>query len=211
MTAPFGDLRSYLRFLEDAGRLRRVTQPVDPATELACIARWAVESTPPADAYGILFERVGPAAQPLAVNLFPTHELYAAALGTTTQGVLERWAEALDHPLEPAPVAVTPVHEEFQEGTAVDVTRLPAPVWTPGRDAGPYQGAGDRGPKPGLLSRPSARPPTTRALLRQPAATRRHAPESLCGVRAANAGGGGTRSGARGEFRRRRQDSVWGG
>ena len=52
------DLRSFLQLLESTGRLRRVTAAVDKDSELACIARWAMESTPHQDAYAILFDNV---------------------------------------------------------------------------------------------------------------------------------------------------------
>ncbi len=80
-TPPFLDLGSFLALLDASGRLRRVRRSVDKDTEIACIARWAMESTHDEDAYAILFESVKNHPVPVVVNLYPTYDLYAAALG----------------------------------------------------------------------------------------------------------------------------------
>src|ERR1700733_5122448 len=69
---PFLDLGSFLISLERSGRLRRVAKSVDKDWELACIARWAMESTAEKDAYAILFETVKGHSFPVVVNLFST-------------------------------------------------------------------------------------------------------------------------------------------
>jgi 2,5-furandicarboxylate decarboxylase 1 len=139
---PFLDLQSYLRFLESAGRLRRVQAPVDKDGEIACIARWALESTPDEQSYAILFEQVKDYAVPVAVNLYASHALYASALGVSPQAVLQRWATALTAPQQTVPVESAPA-QEVVETTAASLLSIPAPVWTPGRDAGPYLSAGN--------------------------------------------------------------------
>ena len=141
MNACVPDLRAFLALQERSGRLQRVPAEVDKDRELACIARWALESTRAEDAYAILFERVRDHRAPVAVNLYTTHALYAAALGTTPERLLEVWAAALAHPKPPVPVAFGPVHEVVELGPRADLRSLPSPVWTPGRDAGPYLSA----------------------------------------------------------------------
>jgi UbiD family decarboxylase len=138
---PFLDLQSYLSFLESAGRLRRVHAPVDKDWEIACIARWAMESVADDQSYAILFERVKDYAVPVAVNLYGSHSLYASALGVAPQAVLERWATALMTPQQPVPVATAPAQEVVDTGAGASLLSIPAPVWTPGRDAGPYLSA----------------------------------------------------------------------
>src|SRR5207237_379741 len=140
---PFLDLQSYLTFLEGAARLRRVHPPVDKNWEIACIARWAMESTPDEQGYAILFEQVKDYAVPVAVNLYPSYAVYASALGVSPQAVLQRWATALTAPQQPIPVETALAQEVVETGAAASLLSIPAPVWTPGRDAGPYLSAGN--------------------------------------------------------------------
>lgn len=136
MTAPFLDLRSYLAWMEAAGRLRRVRQPVRKEDELACIARWALESGAEADPCALLFDNVVGHAAPVAVHLFTDVGLYAAALGVSRAGLWPRWSEAMRAPRPPEVVREAPVLECTQ--STPDLSQLPIPTWTPGRDAGPY-------------------------------------------------------------------------
>jgi 4-hydroxy-3-polyprenylbenzoate decarboxylase len=89
VSAPFLELQSFLTHLDGAKRLQRVRQPVDKDTELACIVRRVIEGTHPEHACALLFENVRGHKVPVADNLFPTHDLYAAALGTTSDRLLE--------------------------------------------------------------------------------------------------------------------------
>jgi 4-hydroxy-3-polyprenylbenzoate decarboxylase len=142
MNAPFLNLRSYLAFLAGQHRLQTVRQPVDKDSELACIVRWAIESTPKDQAYALLFENILGHRVPVAVNLFPTHALYAAAMGTSTALMLEHWARALEEPRTPVLQAEAPVQEMVETGDAVNLDSIPVPIWTPGKDTSPYLSAG---------------------------------------------------------------------
>ena len=138
---PFLDLGSFVAHLEHSGHLRRVAKPVDKDWELACIARWAMESTPEKDAYAILFEHVRNHSIPVVLNLYPTPDIYASALGTQPDVLLEYWSKALDNLFKPVPVDSGPVHEHVHLGSDANLLSIPAPVWTPGRDGGPYLSA----------------------------------------------------------------------
>jgi 2,5-furandicarboxylate decarboxylase 1 len=138
ITHPFLDLRSFLQALEHSDRLRRVSKSVDKDWELACIARWALESTSEKDSYAILFENVKNYSIPVVVNLFSTPEMYASALGVSANEILERWGSALEKPLSPIPVDSGPVQDVIHLESEADLFSIPAPVWTPGRDGGPY-------------------------------------------------------------------------
>jgi len=140
-TAPFRDLGSYLARLEQTGRLRRVSKLVNKDWELACVARWALESTPEQNAYALLFENVQGHSMPVAVNLFSTPDMYATALGVQPEELLETWARAMDQPRKPVEVASSPAFEVLRIGSQVNLLELPAPIWTPGRDGGPYLSA----------------------------------------------------------------------
>ena len=141
-TAPFEDLQSYLLFLENTGRLKRVTAPVDASWEVACVARWALESTPDDEAYALLFENITNHDVAIAVNLYYPRRAYADALGIDPDGLLTHWATALAEPRDPIPVERGPVHDVVTVGDSADLSTIPAPVWTPGRDAGAYLSAG---------------------------------------------------------------------
>ena len=139
--APFLNLRSFLTHLERTGRLHRVSKLVDKDWEIACLARWAMESTPEKDSYALLFENVKNQSVPVAVNLFSTPEMYGAALGVHSDELLIAWAKALDRPYKPVEVANGPVFDVIRTDTQLSLLELPAPVWTPGRDGGPYLSA----------------------------------------------------------------------
>jgi UbiD family decarboxylase len=141
IASPFLDLGSFLISLERCGRLRRVAKCVDKDWELACIARWALESTAEKDAYAILFENVKSHPFPVVVNLFSTPEMYASALGIQADEILEHWTQALERPIRPISVNSGPVQEITHLAPDADLLSIPAPVWTPGRDAGPYLSA----------------------------------------------------------------------
>ncbi len=132
------DLRSFLEELERRGRLRRVAAEVDPAGEIACIGRWVRESFPDHEQFALRFDRVRGSAAGVVLGLYSTRELYALALGTSPDRVLDRWSEALEAPRPPRRVDRGPVHEVVETGDRVDLSRVPVPIWTPGRDAGPY-------------------------------------------------------------------------
>jgi UbiD family decarboxylase len=138
---PSRDLRTFLAFLQQAGRLQRVSKPVDKDWEIACIARWSLESTPLEDAYAILFENVMHHTVPVAVNLYTSRAMYAAALGILPEALFEHWAKALSRPQPPVVVEKAPVQANVATGSRVNLLALPTPVWTPGRDAGPYLSA----------------------------------------------------------------------
>ena len=139
--APFRDLGSYLAHLEQLGKLRRISKSVEKDWELACLARWALESTPEQDSYALLFENVRNQSTPVAVNLFSTPTMYGAALGVAPEDLLQAWADALDHQHKPLEVANGPVCEVIHTGSNINLLNLPAPVWTPGRDGGAYLSA----------------------------------------------------------------------
>lgn len=140
-TPPFLDLGSFLIFLEHSGRFRRVAKSVDKDWELACIARWALESTAEKDAYAILFENVKGHSFPVVVNLFSTPEMYGSALGIEADEILQHWAKSLAKPLSPLTVNFGPAQDITHLASDANLLSIPAPVWTPGRDAGAYLSA----------------------------------------------------------------------
>jgi UbiD family decarboxylase len=133
----YRDLRDFLVALEERGRLRRVTRPVDRSWELACIARWLYQAVPERERFGLLFENAG--AMPIGTAAIgASRETYAIALGTTPDGINPAWVQALAHPIAPVLVTQAPCQEVVLTGESASLAELPIPVWTPGRDAAPY-------------------------------------------------------------------------
>ena len=53
------DMRDLIAVLEQRGKLKRVSKPVERDWELACMARWMFQGLDKADRFGLLFENVG--------------------------------------------------------------------------------------------------------------------------------------------------------
>src|SRR5438067_635606 len=138
---PFLDLRSFVDFLDHSHRLKRVRQEVDKDWQIACISRWAVESMHGNNGYALMFENVKNHTDAVVVNLYFNYEIYAAALGIQADGVLEHWAGALAHTYKSVLTTHAAVQEVVRTAGKCDLLEIPAPVWTPGRDAGPYLSA----------------------------------------------------------------------
>jgi 4-hydroxy-3-polyprenylbenzoate decarboxylase len=132
-------LRAHLQRLAERGLLQRVAAEVDPAWEIASVARQVFLQRRPERRYALLFERVRGHSQPVVVGaLAASREVYAAGLGIAPSEINERWATALRAPLEPRLVDGGLPDETALEGDAVDLTALPIPTWTPTRDGAPY-------------------------------------------------------------------------
>ncbi|MBK8869612.1 MAG: UbiD family decarboxylase [Elusimicrobia bacterium] len=77
MNKPVQDLPAFIRVLESAGQLKRVSVEVDPALEITEIATRVVKAGGPA----LLFEKVKGSPYPVAMNLFGSEKRMAIALG----------------------------------------------------------------------------------------------------------------------------------
>ena len=134
----YTDLRQFMAELGTLDRLRHVTREVDKDWELACIARWVIESFPAAEQFALQFDNVRGFPVPVVVGLYASYEMYAMGLQTTPDRLLGRWAAALHEPVPPINVDAGPAKEIIRTGADVNLLDLPIPVWTPGRDGGPY-------------------------------------------------------------------------
>jgi 2,5-furandicarboxylate decarboxylase 1 len=130
------DYKQSLEKLEAAGRLRRVHSEVDPAYELAGVAK-KLEGGP-----AVLFEHVKGQKFPLAMGTLWDRENVAVLLDTSVDQLPFLYADAMAS-LQNAPVAPVVV-----EGTdkvpaqavvmdKVDLSKLPIPVLAE-KDGGPY-------------------------------------------------------------------------
>src|SRR3984885_5542327 len=120
-------LRSVLAAFEDAGELRRISEPVSARYELS--AMLAASDGGPA----LLFESVDGLRLPGAGHVLATRERIAAALGTSVAGIQERMLGALAAPVAPTEVAAAPCQEVQVEDP--DLAQLPVP-WFFGEEAG---------------------------------------------------------------------------
>ncbi|BCJ32575.1 hypothetical protein Athai_00780 [Actinocatenispora thailandica] len=77
---PYSDLPDFLRRLEKAGELKRVSVPVDPTLEISEITQRVVRAGGPA----LLFERPTRGDMPVLMNLFGTRRRTSLALGYAT-------------------------------------------------------------------------------------------------------------------------------
>lgn len=92
-----GDLRSFLRVLEEEGELVRVTEEVDPKYEVAAVIKEAGKRGGPA----LLFEHVKGYAMPVVGNLFGTARRLALALEAEPGREYEAYLQRKRQPVEP--------------------------------------------------------------------------------------------------------------
>ncbi|MBI3089432.1 MAG: UbiD family decarboxylase [Candidatus Tectomicrobia bacterium] len=134
----YRDLRDYLGLLESHGKLRRVKRQVDPSWELSCMARWVYQGFPEDRRFGLLFENVKGSSMSVGTALIgASRDVYALAMGATPEKIHDTWLRALRNPLPPKLVNSGPAHEVVIPKEKVDLTSLPVPTWTPGKDVTP--------------------------------------------------------------------------
>ncbi|MBX3605291.1 MAG: UbiD family decarboxylase [Piscinibacter sp.] len=171
----YRDLRDFLAGLENAGELRRVTEPVSARLEMTAVSDFVLRQGGPA----LLFEKPDGYTFPVLANLFGTARRVALGMGATETGELREVGLLLASLKEPEPpkglrdagkllqmakalwdmkpstLKRAPCREEILEGADVDLTRLPVQTCWPG-DAGPLITWGlviTRGPQSGPAPR----------------------------------------------------------
>ncbi len=133
------DMRDFLKVLEQQGRLRRVRQPVDRMWEPACLAKWMYQALPSAERFGLFFEKVKGSRFALMTGVLGANtETVALALGVEPHEINETWVAAARKPIAPRIVARGVSQEHVLTGEEASLDLLPIPVWTPGKDKGPY-------------------------------------------------------------------------
>lgn len=135
----YEDLRAHLRALEERGLLSRVTRPVDKDWEIAAVCRANFQSVPDAERTALMFTNVKGFDVPLVAGVLGGSEaIYALALETSVDTVLDKWTAGVQTPIKPVRVDAGPCQENVLLGEDVDITMFPHPIWTVGQDAGPY-------------------------------------------------------------------------
>jgi UbiD family decarboxylase len=144
------DFRTYLEALARAGQLVRVDKPVSPEFEVAAYVRKSSDTDGPA----FVFEHViGHPGWTLAAGLYGTMARLPVALGCRLGEVVDRYGEAVRHPIAPRRVDGGPCQEIVLTGEQADCTELPIVVHSE-LDAGRYLTAGvmfGRDPETGVL------------------------------------------------------------
>jgi 2,5-furandicarboxylate decarboxylase 1 len=132
-------LRTLIDVLEQKQRVRRISRMVDRTWEPGCLVKWAFQALPDAERFGMVFENVKDSKFRLATGIIgSSREAYATALGIDVSEINDKWVDALLHPIDPVMVEHGPSQEVIARGTEAKLSALPIPVWTPGKDAGPY-------------------------------------------------------------------------
>ncbi len=132
-------MRDFLAVLEAKGLLRRISQPVDRLWEPAALAKWVFHGLPPEQRFGLYFEKVKGGNMPVVTAALGANAAaYATALDVEVEGINDAWVKACRHPIAPEVVDRAPCQEVVIAGKEVRLSYLPIPVWTPGKDKGPY-------------------------------------------------------------------------
>ncbi|MGE5819565.1 MAG: UbiD family decarboxylase [Deltaproteobacteria bacterium] len=140
---PYTDLREFLKKLESAGRLHRITKPVDKDWEIAAVAKVAFETIPEPRRPALMFEHVNGFDMPLVLGaLGASRAIYCMALECELKDLHKKWSDAERHPLAPVRVLKGPVQEKIFRDQQVNLLKLPIPTWTVGQDPSPYVTSG---------------------------------------------------------------------
>ncbi|SFR07794.1 UbiD family decarboxylase [Desulfoscipio geothermicus] len=126
-------LRDWLAFLDREGKLKRIKKEVDPVFEIAALGKQAD------GIYSLLFERVKGYEMPVVTGLVGERGLFAVAMSTTVEGMLDKFAAAVENPVpcrlvssNSAPVKECIVNKD------IDLFKMfPIPTHH-AKDAGPY-------------------------------------------------------------------------
>lgn len=135
----YRDLRQYLAVLEKEGLLCHVQSEVDKDWEIAAVCRRAFQKISEPDRPALMFDRIKGYDMPLVIGVLgASRRVYATALETAVEKVLEKWESGTKNPLKPRLVESGPCQEVVHMGEEANFEILPAPVWTVGEDPGPY-------------------------------------------------------------------------
>jgi len=135
----YRDLREYLAALEKKGLLCHIEAEVDKDWEISAVCRRVFQKIPERNRPALMFDRIKGHDIPLVIGVLGgSRQIYATALETEVDKVLEKWESGAKNPLKPRLVETGPCQEVVHRGEEANFEILPAPVWTVGEDPGPY-------------------------------------------------------------------------
>src|SRR5262249_4810797 len=164
MASYWPTLGQYVEALERAGKLVRVTVPINKDTELHPLVRLQFRGLPESQRKAFLFENVVDARGrrydiPVLVGaLAGSKEIYALGMQCKLEEIETVWNNALTNQVAPVLVGKGACQEVVITGDALKrdgggLGRLPIPISTPGFDNAPYTTAGHwvtRDPETGM-------------------------------------------------------------
>lgn len=135
----YQDLREYLAVLDERGLLSRINRTVDKDWEIAAVCRVNFQDIPAPERTALMFTSIAGHSMPMVAGILGGSDaIYATALSTTVDQVLDVWTSGIQSPINPVVVDQGACQENVLEGDAADVCLLPHPIWTVGQDPGPY-------------------------------------------------------------------------
>jgi len=123
------NLREFIDILDEKGLLVKIEKPVNIKYEMATVMKML-------DGKPILFKQVKNFSMPVIANICSSRELVALGLGIKENEIMNKLAEAVEHPKEPRVVKA----EGYKEVEA-DLTKLPI-LTHYAFDGGPYISSG---------------------------------------------------------------------
>ena len=130
------DLQSFIREIEEIypDDIVYVDAPIDPLFEpSAVVAKLDRAKKRPV----IVFNNVNGSTYPVVTNVTASRKRLALALGVPPEKMIERYIDAIRHPLTPVTVESGPVFDEVIVGQDVNILKLPQ-ITHHQADAGPY-------------------------------------------------------------------------
>lgn len=144
-TGAVADLRSWLAYLAQRGKLAIAREGIALIDELAAVAKRLERDS------AVLFPHPDGHKIPVVANLFAGRDWVADSIGVTEDELLPRFLAAASKPLPTNEIATGPVQEVIHEDVDL-LLQLPVPKHNE-RDSGPYITAGlliARNPKTGV-------------------------------------------------------------
>ena len=152
MVAYWPTLGDYVKGLEQAGKLIRVTTPINKDTELHPLVRLQFRGLPETARKAFLFENVVDSKGrkydiPVLIGAMAgSADIYSLGMCSPISDISEKWRRAMAKPLPPIEVKSAPCQEVRITGDELTregggLGRLPIPISTPGFDNAPYTSA----------------------------------------------------------------------
>jgi 4-hydroxy-3-polyprenylbenzoate decarboxylase len=146
-------LGDYVEALDKAGKLTRVTVPINKDTELHPLVRLQFRGLPESERKAFLFENVVDSRGrkyeiPVLVGAIAgSADIYALGMGCSVEEIEPTWRKAFAEQVPPQLVGDAPCQEVVIRGEDLKrdgggLGRLPVPISTPGFDNAPYTSAG---------------------------------------------------------------------
>ncbi|MDP2719123.1 MAG: UbiD family decarboxylase [Dehalococcoidia bacterium] len=134
--------------MEAKGKLVRIKRPMNKDTEIHPLVRLEFRGLPEEERVAFLFENVVDVTgrkydiPVLVASHAASRQVYAIGMMCKPEEIMDRWAQAELHPVEPVMVESGPVYEEIHKGSNLlehgGMSEFPVPISTPGFDNAPY-------------------------------------------------------------------------